>query len=80
MTLAEVKRKRVEVIEKSYLRELLARKKGKISDAAAVAGITPRQLNKLMAKYGIRRESFKDPSGASAPGRASSARPAAGSS
>ena len=32
---------------------------GKINDSARVAGISCRQLNKLMNKYGIRKEEFK---------------------
>jgi DNA-binding NtrC family response regulator len=59
LTLAEVKRKGLEDIEKNYLRELLTEHKGKINDSAATAGITTRQLHKLMARHGLKKEAFK---------------------
>jgi DNA-binding NtrC family response regulator len=37
----------------------LARHKGKIGESAEAAGISTRQLNKLMNKYGIKKEEFK---------------------
>jgi len=61
LTLAEVRRRGIEDIERTYLKELLAQKKGSIKDSAEAAGITTRQLHKLMAKYGIRKEEFKSP-------------------
>ena len=59
LTLAEVRRRSVENIERHYLRELLALTKGKIKKAAEAAGITTRQLNKLMNKYSLQKEDFK---------------------
>jgi DNA-binding NtrC family response regulator len=59
MTLAEVRHKGIEEIERNYLKDLLTRKKGKIKESAETAGITTRQLHKLMTKYGIRKEEFK---------------------
>lgn len=59
LTLAEVRRRGIENIEKHYLRELLALTKGKIRKTAEAAGITTRQLNKLMNKYGLQKEDFK---------------------
>ena len=58
-TLAEVRSRAVEDIERRYLKELLATRKGKISESAKAAGITTRQLHKLMTKYSIRKEEFK---------------------
>jgi DNA-binding NtrC family response regulator len=58
-TLAEVRRRALEEVEKRYLKELLASKKGKMRDSAEVAGITTRQLHKLLTKYGIKKEDFK---------------------
>jgi DNA-binding NtrC family response regulator len=58
-TLAEVRRRCVEEVERAYLRDLLARHTGKMKNAAATAGISPRQLYKLMHKYGLRKESFR---------------------
>jgi DNA-binding NtrC family response regulator len=59
LTLAEVRRKGIEDIERSYLKELLARNRGKVKESAEAAGITTRQLHKLMAKYGIHKEEYR---------------------
>jgi DNA-binding NtrC family response regulator len=59
LTLAEVRRRGIENIEQHYLVELLGLTKGKIKKTAEVAGITTRQLNKLMNKYGLQKEDFK---------------------
>jgi transcriptional regulator with GAF, ATPase, and Fis domain len=59
LTLAEVRSRSIENIERHYLTELLALTKGKINKTAEAAGITTRQLNKLMNKYGLQKEDFK---------------------
>jgi DNA-binding NtrC family response regulator len=59
LTLAEARQRGVEEIERNYLKDALARNRGKINDSARDAGISCRQLNKLMNKYGIRKEEFK---------------------
>ena len=48
---------------KRYLKELLASKQGKIRESAEIAGITTRQLHKLLTKYGIKKEDFKSRTG-----------------
>ena len=58
-TLAEVRRKGVENIERQYLKELLTRNRGRIQQSADDAGISSRQLHKLLTKYGIKKEDFK---------------------
>jgi DNA-binding NtrC family response regulator len=58
-TLSEVREKAVADIEKNYLKNLLADHKGRIKDSAATAGISTRQLHKLMTRYSIRKEDFK---------------------
>ena len=58
-SLASVRRAAVESAEHQYLKELLARHGGRIGDSASTAGITPRQLHKLLARHGIRKEDFK---------------------
>ncbi|MEE4264886.1 MAG: sigma-54 dependent transcriptional regulator [Desulfobacteraceae bacterium] len=58
-TLAEVRQQAVEEIERNYLKDVLARNQGKINDSARDAGISCRQLNKLMNRYGIRKEEYK---------------------
>jgi transcriptional regulator with GAF, ATPase, and Fis domain len=58
-TLAEVRRQGVALIERQYLKELLTRNSGRINTSAAEAGISTRQLNKLMHRYQLRKEEFK---------------------
>ena len=58
-TLAEARNKGIEDIERRYLRQILSKNNGKINDSAHDAGITTRQLNKLMKKYDLRKEEFK---------------------
>jgi DNA-binding NtrC family response regulator len=45
--------------ELQYLISLLKTNKGRIAQCAAAAGISTRQLHKLMAKHGLRKEGFK---------------------
>jgi DNA-binding NtrC family response regulator len=59
LTLAEARRKAVDDFERQYLKALLANHKGKINLSAKEAGISTRQLNKLMLRYGLRKEDFK---------------------
>jgi DNA-binding NtrC family response regulator len=59
LPLAEVRNRGVEDIERQYLRELLTSNRGRIKDSAEVAGISTRQLHKLLNKYHIRKEEFK---------------------
>jgi len=57
--LAEVRRCGIADIERNYLKEVLARNRGKINESAKAAGISTRQLHKLMQKYELRKETFK---------------------
>jgi len=59
LTLADARQHGIEEIERNYLKDVLARNKGKINESARDAGISSRQLNKLMNKYGLRKEEFK---------------------
>jgi transcriptional regulator with GAF, ATPase, and Fis domain len=58
-TLAEARRKGVEGVERRYLKTLLENNSGKIKLSATAAGVSTRQLHKLLARYGIRKEEFK---------------------
>jgi DNA-binding NtrC family response regulator len=62
LTLSEVRKEGLKHIEKNYIKEQLIQHKGKIKDSAKAAGITTRQLHKLMKKYSIRKEEFKSSS------------------
>jgi len=59
LTLAETRALAVTEAEKSYLQELLARTGGRINRTAESAGVTVRQISKLMRKYNIRKETFR---------------------
>jgi DNA-binding NtrC family response regulator len=59
LTLADVRKRGIEDIERNYLKEVLTLNRGKIKDSAQAAGITTRQFHKLMSKYGIRKDEFK---------------------
>ena len=59
LSLPEARNLAIEAFERGYLKELLTRNKGKIQDSARAAGITTRQLHKLMTRYGIHKEYFK---------------------
>jgi DNA-binding NtrC family response regulator len=54
-TLGEVKSEAV----RKYLEKTLSRHEGRIQETAEAAGITTRQLHKLMTRYGLRKEIYK---------------------
>jgi transcriptional regulator with GAF, ATPase, and Fis domain len=58
-TLSCFRAKAVEHAELQYLVRLLTEHKGHIMSSAAAAGVSTRQLHKLMTKYGLRKEEFK---------------------
>ncbi len=59
LTLAEVRSRSIENIERHYLKQLLSLHNGRINSTAQAAGISTRQLHKLLSKYCIRKEEFK---------------------
>ncbi|MBC8316820.1 MAG: sigma-54-dependent Fis family transcriptional regulator [Desulfobulbaceae bacterium] len=59
LSLSDVRRQGVEEIERRYLKEILEKYRGKINKSAEAAGITTRQLHKLMIKHGLKKEEFK---------------------
>ena len=60
-TLAAARSEAIAAAEHRYLVELLAANQGRIDASARIAGITTRQLRKLLAKYGIEKTDFKPP-------------------
>lgn len=60
LPLEEVRRHAVEEVEVAYLRQILERYSGRIDRSALHAGITTRQLHKLMTKHGLHKEEFKE--------------------
>jgi DNA-binding NtrC family response regulator len=58
-SLASARKQAAEDAERMYLREQLASHRGRIDATAAAAGVTSRQLHKLMTKHGLKKEDFK---------------------
>jgi len=58
MPLAAARQLAVEDFERQYLKELLSANLGRINRSAEIAGITSRQLHKLMQKYHLHKEEF----------------------
>jgi DNA-binding NtrC family response regulator len=59
-TLAEVRTRALADVELMYLKEQLAVHNGRIGATAKAAGISPRQLHKLMTRYGLKKEDFRE--------------------
>jgi len=59
LPLAQARRLAIEEFEKAYINDIVKRNSGRINRSAQQAGITTRQLHKLMSKYGIHKEEFK---------------------
>ena len=60
LPLKEARRITVDRFEKQYLASLLEQCGGVIKETAERAGITTRQLNKLMGRHGLDRKSFRN--------------------
>jgi DNA-binding NtrC family response regulator len=58
-TLAQHRQRTLIAAEREYLHGVLSRHQGKINEAAKAAGITARQLHKLMARHGLKKEQFR---------------------
>ena len=65
LSLKELRQAGVEQMERLYLKEVLKEERGSINNTARRAGITTRQLSKLMNRYSLHKEDFKVPKGAS---------------
>jgi DNA-binding NtrC family response regulator len=57
--LARARQQAVDRFEQSYLTTLLGQARGRIDKAAAMAGITPRQLNRLLKRHHLNKKDFK---------------------
>jgi DNA-binding NtrC family response regulator len=58
-TLALVRQQVVAQIEEDYIKSVLAANNGSIQKTASVAGVTTRQLHKLMTRYAIDKNDYK---------------------
>ncbi len=63
LTLSEARKQSIEQVERQYLKELLSIHHGRINKTAEAAGITPRQLHKLLSKHQIQKELYKNNQG-----------------
>jgi DNA-binding NtrC family response regulator len=59
LTLAEARRRGIDDVERHYLEALLTLHRGRVNRTAEAAGVTSRQLHKLMTKHHIRKEPFR---------------------
>ena len=59
LPLARVRKEETDRVERIYLDQVLKQHLGRINLSARKAGITPRQLHKLMAKHGLKKENYK---------------------
>jgi transcriptional regulator with GAF, ATPase, and Fis domain len=60
-TLSEFRKAVVTHAERIYLTKLLRTNNGRINKSAEIAGITTRQLRKLMKKCNLNKDQFKKP-------------------
>ncbi len=58
-TLAEVRQKAIDEVEKAYLHQLLSTHKGRVNLTAETAGLGVRQLRVLMQKHHLKKEAYK---------------------
>jgi DNA-binding NtrC family response regulator len=58
---AEARKQVLEQTERLYLERQLRQTQGRVGEAAARAGIDPRSLYEKMHRYGLRKESFRNP-------------------
>lgn len=59
LPLRHARNQAIEIFESSYLNMLLEKTAGRINPAAEIAGITTRQLNRLLKRYNINKNNFK---------------------
>jgi transcriptional regulator with GAF, ATPase, and Fis domain len=59
LTLAEARRQTIDEFERQFIKQLLAKNKGRINKSSEEAGISTRQLHKLMIRYGIQKKDYK---------------------
>jgi DNA-binding NtrC family response regulator len=59
--ISRARQQAVDRFEQEYLTTLLTRTRGRIDQAAGIAGITPRQLNRLLKRHHLSKSTFKQP-------------------
>jgi len=59
LTIAELRRQRIDALERLYLEALLREHNGRIRESAQAAGVGVRNFHKLLTKHGIAKGKFK---------------------
>jgi transcriptional regulator with GAF, ATPase, and Fis domain len=59
LPLAKARQLAIGEFERLYLVKLLKKHKGKINSSAAEAGITPRQLSRLVSRHGLDKKKYR---------------------
>jgi DNA-binding NtrC family response regulator len=59
LPLSQARQMAVDQFESSYLVNLLKKHKGRINSAAEAAGITPRQLNRLVSRHALDKRDYR---------------------
>jgi DNA-binding NtrC family response regulator len=59
--LSRARQHAIDRFEQEYLTTLLGQTRGRIDQAADLAGITPRQLNRLLNRHQLNKKMFKPP-------------------
>ncbi|MBU0465619.1 MAG: sigma-54 dependent transcriptional regulator [Proteobacteria bacterium] len=59
LTLSQIRKQEMGKVEQTYLDMVLKQHKGKVNISARAAGITTRQLHKLMTKHSLYKEDYK---------------------
>ncbi len=60
LTLAEARQVAVDEFERTYLLQLLLKHNGRINPSAKEAGVSTRQLSRLISRHGLDKKNFKD--------------------
>ena len=59
LPLSQIRKQEADRVERAYLHLVLKQYRGRIKPAALTAGITTRQMHKLMTKHGLKKEDYK---------------------
>ena len=59
LSLAEARREAIDGFERQFIKQILAKNRGRINKSSEEAGISTRQFHKLMVKYGIEKKDYK---------------------
>ncbi|WP_020588721.1 sigma-54 interaction domain-containing protein [Desulfobacter curvatus] len=64
ISISQARQQSIQQFENSYLKALMTKAKGRIQTAAGMAGISTRQLSRLLNRYGLNKDDYKTKSDA----------------